>query len=391
MTAIPPSSATGASISSRMLELTGMVLDERYLLGRRLGIGAMGVVYEATQRSLNRQVAVKLLRGEHTHNETYRRRFEREARSASRIRHPNVVQILDFGEIPDGPLYIVMEYLSGIDLRELLQRDGALESDRARDLLREILQGIGAAHDAGIIHRDIKPANCFLADTPGGPVVKVVDFGVARLEDQGAASALTGISEVVGSVAYVAPEMIMGQTANVRTDIYALGVLAHEILSGVHPFAGKDLYDIMERHLNQPPPPLPSTTAADLRELVTRSLQKHPEARFASVHEMLALLTAERPASRPPSVELPSLRPTGAPRATAVLQRTAPLGPQPTGKHAPVASSGPTGETPAQAEPTHRPPKPVSTAFMLAALAAALGSLIGMLLFAHWISLRLAS
>jgi len=430
MTGQTPTEADGALIAARLFDLTGLVLDQRYVIGPRIGVGSMGVVYQATHRAIGRKVAIKLLRGEHTGNATFRRRFEREARSASRIRHPNVVEVLDFGELEGGPLYIVMEFLAGSDLREILQREGAIEGGRARGWLRELMAAIAAAHDANIIHRDIKPANCFITRTGDDrESVKVLDFGVARLEDDTAVSALTGISEVVGSVAYIAPELVTGATASVASDIYAIGVMAHEVLSGQHPFPGSDIYDIMNKHLRMPPPALPSTAPPDLRTIIERALQKEPNLRFGSVHEMLGKLDPDAPHQRVKS------RPTGAPRATAMLPQRPPSGASPSvAAAAPTAAptAAPAAGVPAAgapaagvpataapaaagllAQPTAAPPRPgpsprpsppslarrppvkprspsgPSFAAIAFALLFAVGTVVGLLLAAQWLVQRI--
>lgn len=387
-------SPTPLVASDPMLALKGLVIRDRYVLERPLGVGAMGVVYEATHQTLRRKFAIKLLRGEHTGNAMFRRRFEREATFTSRLDHPNVVQVVDFGELPSGPLYLVMEYLSGVDLRELLRQELRLPPERARDLMRQILRGISAAHDAGVIHRDIKPANCFLTRTSSGnDLVKVVDFGVARLDDDQGTSALTGVSEVVGSIAYIAPEMVMGQTANVRTDIYALGIVLYEMLAGFPPFKGRDLFELMERHLREAPPALPDTIPASLQQVVARALHKEPGQRFGDAHEMLAALDASA-SSR--SVNEPSVRrPTGAPLTTARLE--------PSPSRPIVSGEGPLPIAPlpgSMADPnTHRDRMPAPAArpvrragssglFAAFALFMALVAVSGLLLLARWASQR---
>lgn len=186
--------------------LSGTVLEQRYELGRVLGAGGMGAVFEARHLRLDRPVAIKILRPMFAGQEEYIARFLREAKAASKIRHRNVVDILDYGEAADGLAYSVMEFLVGQDLEQLLreQPDGRLPWSRVCELLVQISSGLKAAHGEGVIHRDVKPANCFLTEEDGEALVKLLDFGIAKVEE--AEHQLTATAQVLGTPCYIAPE-----------------------------------------------------------------------------------------------------------------------------------------------------------------------------------------
>jgi len=297
-----PNDSHGGLTGAPLMKLASTSLAERYEVVRQVGEGSMGVVYECVDRTPRRTVAIKILKGEHTCNPTFRRRFEREARSASSIHHPNVVEILGFGQIVsntrhgEGPPYIVMEYLEGVDLRALLRREAPLAPARCRDLLHQVLAGLAAAHRVGIVHRDIKPANCFITREGDVESLKLLDFGVAKVMNETAASAgLTGVSEVIGTAAYLAPELALGSPAQVASDIYAVGVVAYQMISGRTPFVGSDPFEIMTKHVKEAPPPLERTIPADLRTTIMRALSKQPAQRFASMDDMARSLEPRAP------------------------------------------------------------------------------------------------
>lgn len=291
---------------STTTSLTGTLIQGRYELGRQLGSGGMGIVYEGVDRAEQRRVAVKVLKDEFAYHDTFRKRFLREARSASRIEHPNVVDILDYGIAEDDSVFIVMEYLEGTDLRALLDRRKRLPWKYVRDLLSQVCAGLEAVHDRGVIHRDVKPANCFIIrDARGNERVKVLDFGVAKVYDDTYGSrGLTGVDEVIGTVAYMAPELTMGEPAHVGSDIYALGVLAFEMLTGSKPFRGKDMFETMGKHMNEPPPRVRAIVPEippEMESIVMRTLAKKAEHRFTSMNQMrIALLgVPDEPALAP--------------------------------------------------------------------------------------------
>ena len=220
--------------------LSGTIVDGRYQIGGVLGTGGMGAVFEAQHLRLGRKVALKVLKPTLMHRDDYVERFKREATSASKIRHPNVVEIIDTGVLPDSTVYTVMELLVGEDLARRLKRVGRLPWPHTRWLLVQIVRALYAAHSNGIIHRDIKPANCFLiGEIVGQEFVKVLDFGIAKLDQLDAGErALTGTSEILGTPSYMAPEMARGISADARSEVYSVGVLAYRMLSGRVPFSG---------------------------------------------------------------------------------------------------------------------------------------------------------
>ncbi|MEX1362667.1 MAG: protein kinase, partial [Nannocystaceae bacterium] len=276
-------------------DISGTVLDGRYQIGPVLGAGGMGAVFEARHLRLDRRVAVKVLKPTLMHRDDYVARFLREARSASKIRHPNVVEILDYGEMTDRTVYTVMELLLGEDLSSRLKRVGRMSWGQSRWILVQIVRALHAAHSQGIIHRDIKPANCFLlAGVQGQELVKVLDFGIAKLDQLEADERpLTGTSEILGTPSYMAPEMARGISADPRSEVYSVGVLAYRMLGGKVPFDGNNAFDVLLQHATQPPPPLQSLVP-DLPhkvvELVHLLLQKDPETRpqdMAKVEELM--------------------------------------------------------------------------------------------------------
>jgi eukaryotic-like serine/threonine-protein kinase len=273
-------------------DLSGYVLD-RYRLVRCLGIGGMGAVYEAEHTTLGKRVAVKLLRQQIAMQEIARKRFLREARAATRVEHPHVVDISDFGETAEARVYFVMELLAGRDLGELLEAEGRLPWARAQELLGQIVSALAAAHAKGIVHRDMKPSNCFLVDVPGlegRDFVKVLDFGIAKLsgkheETQG----LTSTDEVFGTVGYMAPEMAMGISDDPRSDVYAVGVMMYRMLVGELPFQGGTAFQILARHVGERPisprakdPSIP----AGAERIILQAMAKRPEERFASMQAL---------------------------------------------------------------------------------------------------------
>ena len=285
------------------LEL-GVVVGERYRITRVIGRGGMGTVYEAEHVKLPRSVALKVLLPEYAKMEKAIRRFEREARAASSIDHRNVIQIEDFGHLPSGELYYTMELLLGRDLSEILREDGPIPWSRAGWIILQIVRALGAIHAQEIVHRDIKPANCFLMDPKPGDeadYVKILDFGIANLQDDRTMStAVTGTSEVIGSACYMAPEQILADRVDARTDVYALGVMIYQLLTGQVPFDGPSAVAVMMAHQRKTPRPprqLTPDIPAEVEASILRALAKEPDDRFQSMAELEAVLL--------PLVELP--------------------------------------------------------------------------------------
>ncbi|MEM9457688.1 MAG: protein kinase [Myxococcota bacterium] len=288
MTTFVGESETAAALA----QLSGTVLDGRYALGRVLGAGGMGAVFEGKDERLGRPVAVKVMRPGLAGQGAYIKRFLREAQSASKIRHRNVVVLLDYGEAggeaEGGLVYSVMEFLVGEDLEGILSDGGQprrLPWAEACGLLFQVASGLRAVHEQGVIHRDIKPANCFVIQEDEQLVVKLVDFGIAKFDDPGQGQQLTGTAQVLGTPSYIAPELLRTtQPASAQSDVYSLGVLAYRMVSGRLPFEGETAFEVLRKACMDPVPPL----RPDLPEL--------PEAAEALVMEMLAKEPEQRPA-----------------------------------------------------------------------------------------------
>jgi len=253
----------------------------RYRLDSRIATGGMGEVWRATDTALGRTVAVKLLKAEYADDATFRSRFETEARHAAALSHPGVAGVFDVGEgsALDGSgkprPYLVMELVDGQPLSALLVSGRELDPVAVRDLMAQTGDALGAAHRAGIVHRDVKPANLMV--TPGG-VVKVTDFGIARAAD---GVGITRTGAVMGTPQYLSPEQAEGKPATARSDVYALGVVTFECLSGRRPFEADSPVATALAHLRQPVPSLPDHVPAELTTVVSRALSKDPEERYA--------------------------------------------------------------------------------------------------------------
>jgi serine/threonine protein kinase len=281
------------------------LLSQRYLLEKRLGRGAMGQVYLARDENLmTRRVAVKTVRPDILSDEYMQEgeaiaRFEREARAAASIRHPNVVDVTDFGKSPEGVFFLVMEYVEGETLYQLLRREGTLSIQRAAALLRQIVAGIDAAHDEGILHRDLKPANIFImqqrrksASAADDGFVKVGDFGLAKIVHSDRSETVSGPESrgIIGTPEYMAPEQMQeGAMLDARADVYALGSIAYHMLGGRPPFTGSITQLVAQKLLQAPPAltTLRSDLSTEIEQAIMRALAKDPVDRPASAIEWL--------------------------------------------------------------------------------------------------------
>ena len=296
---LPGQPARLASAPEDAPGLCGLLLDDRYEVGNKLGAGGMGEVYEALQLSTMRPVALKVLRPELATDITAVKRFFREARIASRLKHANTVAVFDFGQSQAGLLYYAMELLEGCSLSWVIDNEGPLEAERAARICRQVCWSLAEAHEQGAIHRDLKPDNIHLVDQHGHPeFVKVLDFGIARTtEDRGTRLTRTGM--ICGTAEYLAPEAAQGDDLDVRADIYALGVVLHEMLSGKTPFDGDTPLAVLMAHATCEVPELPPHTPRPLANLVTRMMAKDPADRPSSVLaveiELSAIIAAENP------------------------------------------------------------------------------------------------
>jgi serine/threonine-protein kinase len=267
--------------------LLGRVIAGKFCLRSVIGVGAAGSVYKADQTSLGRTVAVKVLRPEIACDPRFIRRFHDEAQAASRLNHPNVVSVIDFGQTDDGLLYLVMEYLRGVTLTDVM-RSEQLSTERIADIIRQILSALEEAHEGGVVHADLKSDNTMVEHRRGGwDLVKVVDFGIARLTGDADEQNEDTDDTICGTPEYMAPEVIRGQDPTPASDIYAVGIMLYELLVGYTPFSGVATLEVLQRHLKEEPlPPSernPATPVpAYLEEAVLRALQKDPSDRFAN-------------------------------------------------------------------------------------------------------------
>ncbi|MCP4599038.1 MAG: protein kinase [Proteobacteria bacterium] len=272
------------------------LIDERYRLHERIGEGGMGSVFRATHVLMDKPVAVKLIHGELAHLPEVAKRFEREARSASRLSNPHCITVTDFGRTEYGTLYLVMELLDGESLNARLKREHRLSVEKVFDIAKQILKGLSHAHEAGVVHRDLKPENVMLVDHGDETdFAKVFDFGIAKLASgAGSAENLTQSGLIVGTPAYLSPEQALGEDADHRVDLYAVGVMLYEMLAGVRPFSGESAMDIVSAHLTSPIPPLPEADRfpEGIQEVIERAMAKKPSDRFESAAEFLAALEA---------------------------------------------------------------------------------------------------
>ena len=277
--------------------LLGTLVGERYRIIERIGAGGMATVYRGEHELLHKSVAVKLLLPELIGEGDMAARFEREAIAAARLDHPNVVSITDFGRTPDGRMFLVMEFLEGTPLDELIEDNIKLGWERGVDIMRQVLRGLAHAHDVGIVHRDLKPSNVMVTSHPGGrEVAKIIDFGIAKIVGGTAVGPHieTQAGIVFGTADFLAPERLLGKgDSDPRSDLYAVGVILYEALTGERPFHDADPYIVVKRAIVEKPRP-PSALAPNippqLDAAVLRALAKEPDDRYASAREMLAAL-----------------------------------------------------------------------------------------------------
>ena len=364
--------------------LIGSLFDGRYRIQRKLGAGGMANVYLAEDQELGRRVAIKILNDRHANDDQFVERFRREAKNAAALSHPNIVSIYDRGEA-EGTYYIAMEYLDGRSLKELIVTRGDAPVDIAVQYARQILSALKFAHKHGIVHRDIKPHNV-LVNAEGA--VKVTDFGIARA----GASQMTEAGSIVGTAQYLSPEQARGGEVDQRSDLYSLGVVLYELLTGTLPFSGDTPVEIAMKHLSQTPEPPSKRRAGIPRELdmvVMRALAKDPADRYQSADEMEADLDrVARGVGIAPETEA---------AATQIMR-------SPVTIPGPLAATAATMITPGRSAGGAAPPQPPSVYYdvdepihrrpvwpWIAALLFVIGAAIGGWFLYHQISNRLAS
>ncbi len=288
----------------------GMTLSGRYRLQRLIATGGMGQVWEAVDSRLGRRVAVKVLKQEFSSDPEFIERFRAEARTTAMLNHPGIAAVHDYGESQmngEGrTAYLVMELVNGEPLNSVLKRTGRLSLRHALDMLEQTGRALQVAHAAGLVHRDVKPGNILI--TPTGQV-KITDFGIAKAVD---AAPVTQTGMVMGTAQYIAPEQALGQDASPSSDVYSLGVVGYEAVSGKRPFTGDGALTVAMKHIKEPPPPLPAELPPNVRELIEITLVKNPGLRYRSGGPFADAVAAVRAGRRPPR---PSHRPpAGLPR-----------------------------------------------------------------------------
>ena len=273
-------------------DLVGKLVANRYLVGDVLGAGGLCTVYRGEDLRKQSDIAIKVLPADKANVKEFAARFHREVTTAKRIDHPNVAAISDSGELPGGGLFLVMELLKGTLLSNALE-NGRMPAARALVIARQMLVGLGRAHELGVVHRDVKPHNVMLIDVGGLETVKLFDFGIAS--NDRAAMKLTVPGTAFGTPEYIAPEQAKGEKVDARADLYGVGVVLFEMLCGRLPFVCKDDIAYLRAHIKEPAP-APSSVAPDARisravdELVLRALDKDPEKRFKDANEMIAAI-----------------------------------------------------------------------------------------------------
>jgi serine/threonine protein kinase len=271
--------------------MIGRVIADRYLILARLGEGGMGRVYVAEHVKMTRQCAIKVMNPALMNDAESTTRFAREASNAARILHPNVAAVFDYGEA-DKTVYLVMEYIDGESLSNLLAREGSLDPRRAVDIARQIADGLTAAHELGIVHRDLKPDNVIVATKRDGrEIAKVVDFGIAKAVSDSPQDSLTRSGLVIGTPEYMSPEQLLGDPVDARADIYALGCMLYQMLTGVQPFDAETREQMIRRRLNEPPPHVQQTIPElprRLDTLIAHMLARSPSERLASAASVSA-------------------------------------------------------------------------------------------------------
>jgi eukaryotic-like serine/threonine-protein kinase len=275
-------------VLSDRVDRTGQVIDQRFRVDAVIGRGAMADVYRALDLETQRDVALKIMKRSLSSDPSTKQRFSREADVQAKLRHRNVAALLATGVTEQREPYLVVELLRGKTLRHVIKSEVRVAPRKAASYTWQALQGLSAVHQIGVLHRDLKPANIMLEPSPG-PVERVVliDFGFATLEG---AAKLTQQGTVVGSLTYIAPERLRGELPDRRSDLYAIGVILFEMLSGAPPFRAASDLELVELHLDAPPPPLDPAIPESLRAIVSHALSKQPADRYPSATAMAAAI-----------------------------------------------------------------------------------------------------
>ncbi|NMO02624.1 serine/threonine protein kinase [Gordonia sp. TBRC 11910] len=326
---------------------SGTIIADRYRLMRLIATGGMGQVWEGLDTRLNRRVAVKVLKAEYSNDPEFTARFRTEAQTTASLNNPGIAGVFDYGETPDrgggdALAYLVMELVDGEPLNSVISRMGRLSLNNTLDMLEQTGRALQAAHEQGYVHRDVKPGNILI--TPTGQV-KITDFGIAKAVD---AAPVTQTGMVMGTAQYISPEQASGDEATAASDVYSLGVVGYEALTGRRPFLGDGAITVAMKHIRETPPPLPANLPSGVRELIEITLAKEPKQRYADGGEFANAVAAVRAGRRPP-------RPVtagGGAGTTAVVAGAAAVAP----RSATRAMTGTSTPPPTRPPTTPRPP-----------------------------------
>ena len=336
-----------------MTARVGVTLSGRYRLQRLIATGGMGQVWEGLDTRLGRQVAIKVLKAEFSEDSEFVDRFRGEARTVAMLNHPGIASVYDYGETEmeagEGrTAYLVMELVNGEPLNSVIKRTGRLSLRHALDMLEQTGRALQVAHTAGLVHRDVKPGNILI--TPTGQV-KLTDFGIAKAVD---AAPVTQTGMVMGTAQYIAPEQALGRDATAASDVYSLGVVGYESVSGKRPFTGDGALTVAMKHIKEAPPPLPPDLPPNVRELIEITLAKEPNHRYRSGGPFADAVAAVRAGRRPP-------RPNSAPTIGRAAPAAIPSGTQARAAAAAEYRPPATTSRPRSSTGSHRPPPPRRT------------------------------